>query len=198
MGKNNISTIAKLIKTSKDYYHLVIEKSNYYYGHTSPEFCELQNKDGSYTHKLSLKNCDEIFGVVNVEKLIDDILIPRSANTFPAARAVCKEMFNKAMELNKDKVFTLEDVKKVIKLSREKDDYKFDGKDCEYKFQDKEIIQSLQQPTEIEVMIEMEKVVDETKVIGAVKGVKGSGDKITTYKSVPKLDENGCLILKRI
>jgi hypothetical protein len=52
--------------------------------------------------------------------------------------------------------------------------------------------------TEIEVMIEMEKVVDETKVIGAVKGVKGSGHKITTCKSVPKLDSEGCLILKKI
>jgi hypothetical protein len=56
----------------------------------------------------------------------------------------------------------------------------------------------LYQPTEIEVRIEMKKVVDETKVIGAVKGVKGSGDKITTYKSIPKLDSNGCLILKKI
>jgi len=43
----------------------------------------------------------------------------------------------------------------------------------------------------------MKKVVDKTKVIGAVKGVKGSGDKITTYKSVPKLDSEGCLILKK-
>jgi hypothetical protein len=43
----------------------------------------------------------------------------------------------------------------------------------------------------------MKKVVDETKVIGAVKGVMGSGDKITIYKSIPKLDSNGCLILKR-
>jgi hypothetical protein len=34
-------------------------------------------------------------------------------------------------------------------------------------------------------------------VIGAVKGVKGSGDKITTYKTVPKLDSQGCLILTR-
>jgi hypothetical protein len=56
----------------------------------------------------------------------------------------------------------------------------------------------LYQPTEIDVEIEMKKVVDETKVIGAVKGVKGSGDKITTYKSIPKLDSNGCLILKKI
>jgi hypothetical protein len=44
----------------------------------------------------------------------------------------------------------------------------------------------------------MKKVVDETKVIGAVKGVKGSGHKITTYKTVPKLDSDGCLILKKI
>jgi hypothetical protein len=51
--------------------------------------------------------------------------------------------------------------------------------------------------TEIEVEIEMKRIVDETKVIGVVKGVKGSGDKITTYKSIPKLDSNGCLILKR-
>ena len=52
--------------------------------------------------------------------------------------------------------------------------------------------------TEWAVEIEMEKVKDETKIIGSVKGVKGSGHKITTYKSVPKLDVNGCLILKRI
>jgi hypothetical protein len=43
----------------------------------------------------------------------------------------------------------------------------------------------------------MVKVVDKTKVVGAVKGVKGSGHKIKTYKSVPKLDEKGCLILKK-
>ena len=49
---------------------------------------------------------------------------------------------------------------------------------------------------EWDVEVEMRRVKDETKIIGAVKGVKGSGNKITTYKSVPKLDENGCLILK--
>ena len=58
-------------------------------------------------------------------------------------------------------------------------------------------IQSLQQ-NEWDCIVEMEKVKDETKIIGSVKGVKGSGHKITTYKSVPKLDVNGCLILKRI
>ena len=41
-------------------------------------------------------------------------------------------------------------------------------------------------------------LMDGDKMIGVVKGVKGSGNKITTYKSVPKLDENGYLILIRI
>jgi hypothetical protein len=87
-------------------------------------------------------------------------------------------------------VFTLEDVKKAYIQG------KHGGKTQAYvEFDD--YIQSLQQPTEIEVEIEMEKVVDETKVIGVVKGVKGSGDKITTYKSVPKLDSSGCLILTK-
>jgi hypothetical protein len=52
--------------------------------------------------------------------------------------------------------------------------------------------------TEWDVKVEIKKVIDEIKIIGAVKGVKGSGNKITTYKSVPKLDADGCLILKRI
>ncbi len=52
--------------------------------------------------------------------------------------------------------------------------------------------------TEWDVEVEMKKVKDKTKIIGLVKGVKGSGDKITTYKSVPKIDSEGCLILKTI
>ena len=56
---------------------------------------------------------------------------------------------------------------------------------------------SLQQ-TEWDVEFETERVIDRTKIIGSVKGVKGSGNKITTYKKIPKLDKNGCLILKRI
>ncbi|CAB4175709.1 hypothetical protein UFOVP972_326 [uncultured Caudovirales phage] len=51
--------------------------------------------------------------------------------------------------------------------------------------------------TEWDVEVEMKKVIDETKIIGAVKGVKGSGHNITTYKSVPKLDADNCLILKK-
>jgi hypothetical protein len=143
--------------------------------------------------KLSKQNCDEIFGVVDVEKLAEySVQEITESNTEFYLRDVYKEFFkdgfDKAMELNKDKMFTLEDMmncwNKALKFQDHKETLG-------------EYIQSLQQPTEMDVEIEMEKVDYETKVIGAVKGVKGSGDKITTYKTVPKLDSQGCLILTK-
>ena len=147
--------------------------------------------------KLSKQNCDEIFGVVDVDKLAKedaDLRFPNQGDeeSWLARNSGVVWGFNKAMELNKDKLFTLEDLEKVWDRSA---DYRHNPTH-ENSFG--ECIKSLQQPTEIEVEIEMKKVVDETKVIGAVKGVKGSGDKITTYKSVPKLDPDGCLILKKV
>jgi hypothetical protein len=181
---------AKLIKTEKMYvlsandaelhkFKSAIDTDNYGW--------VIADVHGEGILKLSAKNCDEIFGVFNVEKLVEKY-DPNYAITDISNGFHFIEGFNKAMELNKDKLFTLEDVKKVIKLSREKDDYKFDGKDCEYKFQDKEIIQSLQQPTEIEVEIEM----------GQMK-LNDDGQKYGfPDMTLPKLDSNRCLILKRV
>ncbi len=176
---------AKLIKIDKDNYTLFDEKGVPI--GTTPNV--LSNNTFS---KLSKQNCDEIFGVIDVI----DVTYKQVRKEFDGiidsfTEAFAKQCINKAMELNKDKVFTLEDIKKAYIQG------KHGGKTQAYvEFDD--YIQSLQQPTEIEVEIEMETVVDETKVIGVVKGVKGSGDKITTYKSVPKLDVDGCLTLKRI
>jgi hypothetical protein len=133
--------------------------------------------------KLSEQNCDEIFGVVDVDKLANE-------ESYKAFRQTVwingfKEGFIKAMEFNKDKLFTMEQMNRAIHLA------------CS-EYSGNIIDEVTQQPTEIEVEIEMKKVVDETKVIGAVKGVKGSGDKIITYKTIPKLDLEGCLILKKI
>ena len=176
---------AKLIKTSKDYYHLVIEKSNYYYGHTSPEFCELQNKDGSYTHKLSLKNCDEIFGVVDVEKLAEDhpLEVSNASHGFGIKDGIIYG-FNKAMELNKDKVFTLRDVKQAIFNFAN-----YDRKTISELDRMDMAIASIQQPTEIEVWIEMDDIwdgLDSTRIFPKEE------------TSFPNLDPNGCLILKKI
>jgi hypothetical protein len=161
--------------------------------------------------KLSKQNCDEIFGVVDVEKLaeenakIKEGFVIESSQVAPY-RLGFRNGFNKAVELNGDKRFTLDDIKKVfaktIENSPSMESHTRMISNIEYRhfimneIYDK-IIQSLKQPTEIEVEIEMVKVVDKTKMIGAVKGVKGSGHKIKTHKSVPKLDEKGCLILKQ-
>lgn len=52
--------------------------------------------------------------------------------------------------------------------------------------------------TEWDVAIKMHKYLDGYEMVGYVKGVYGSGNRIPIYKSEPKLDEDGCIILKRI
>jgi hypothetical protein len=183
---------AKLIKTSKDYYHLVIEKSNYYYGHTSPEFCELQNKDGSYTHKLSLKNCDEIFGVVDVEKLAEDhpLEVSNASHGFGIKDGIIYG-FNKAMELNKDKVFTLSDMKRAFNCGRDLESIdRFENWRTFTHF-----INSLQ-PTEIEVEVEM--INSRTgKIVNSESDLEWDENGLCDM-TIPKLDESECLILKKI
>ena len=170
---------AKLIKKADGWYNLYNGEIGIGSTHE-----ELQG------YKLPKQNCDDIFGVIDVEKLAENYEKENfNGDLEHHPLQIFKAGFNKAMELNKDKLFTLEDMmncwNKALKFQDHKETLG-------------EYIQSIQQPTEIEVEIEMKKVVDETKVIGAVKGVKGSGDKITTYKTVPKLDLEGCLIFKKI
>ncbi len=183
---------AKLIKTERQYvlsandadlnkFESAIDTDSYGW--------VIADEYGGYILKLSKQNCDEIFGVVDVEKLAKQefdrpYIVYMGTDLTPAYQDGFKIGYNKAMELNK---YTEEDIMKA---------YDF-GSNALLGVSKNNLIQSLQQPTEIEVEIEMKKVVDKTKVIGAVKGVKGSGDKITTYKSVPKLDSEGCLILTK-
>jgi hypothetical protein len=89
-------------------------------------------------NKLSKQNCDEIFGVIDVEKLAEESWGDKISSPYHAYI----EGFKKSMELY--------------------------------------------QPTEIEVVIEMELEIDTSKLIGAIYGHK------------PKLDSEGCLILKKI
>jgi hypothetical protein len=150
---------------------------------------------GIELQELSHENCDELFGIFDVEKLAEEWVFNENghkwSNNDDSAGdnyGSYKTGFNKALQLTATKVFTMKDM--------------MDCWNTALKFQENQVtlgefIQSLR-PKEIEVEIEMVKVVDKTKVVGAVKGVKGSGHKIKTYKSVPKLDEKGCLILKKI
>jgi hypothetical protein len=122
--------------------------------------------------KLSKQNCDEIFGVVDVEKLAMGYDLYEKINFVGQTRAYIAG-FNKAMELNKDKVFTLEDMGNLWDF-------------CVYnKGTFAEFTQPILQPTEIDVEIEMEKT-----------PVKMPG--IMVFTKAPKLNSEGCLILKKI
>jgi hypothetical protein len=137
--------------------------------------------------KLSKQNCDEIFGVVDVEKLATGYDLYEKINFVGQTRAY-KAGFQKAMELNKDKVFTLEDMmncwNKALKFQDHKETLG-------------EYIQSIQQPTEIEVEIEMicPHPMD-TYRCGLQYGCDGDG--CNHPNQIPYLDSEGCLIFKKI
>lgn len=135
--------------------------------------------------KLSTKNCDEIFGVVDVD--VEKLAVNNANDFYEKYRTEWEvkkngfiDGYNKAMELNKDKVFTLNDLETVWHRSA---DYRHNPIH-ENSFG--ECIKSLQQPTEIEVEIET-----------TMRPVWGDESSMrATY--VKKLDSEGCLILKKI
>jgi hypothetical protein len=160
---------AKLVKKSDGWYNLYDGEIGI--GSTHPE---LQG------YKLSKQNCDEIFGVIDVDFLAEqhrleyDNLPVIRYNSFTSG-------FNKAMELNKDKVFTLEDMRKamdwVMAQYFEFHEQPSIGRREHY-------LQLLQQPIVIEVEIVMKDSIGITDLY--------------TPDNDPKLDEKRCLILKKL
>lgn len=144
---------AKLIKTENGYGLEGVEIVAFY-----------SSKRPVHNHyKLSKQNCDEIFGVVDVEKLAEK-LYPYHFGT--EKRIAYKNGFKKAMELNEDKVFTEDDIRKVVNYMFEQT-VVFSNKVSALDVN--RYIQSIQQPTEIEVTFDPE-----------------------------EKDSEGCLILKKI
>ncbi len=129
--------------------------------------------------KLSKENCDEIFGVVDVEKLAEERFLGSDDITNYNLRFGFKEGFNKAMELNKDKVFTIEAIKKAIHFGVSNREYLLNGTT-----KVNELFKTLQQPTEIDVEVEY------------MFSVEENGE--STNTGITKLDENGNLILRKI
>jgi hypothetical protein len=135
--------------------------------------------------KLSKKNCDEIFGVVDVDKLGQkhyEVHIKRGHTQEDSLQRKIDFIigFNKSNELNKDKLFG---VKEVVELCKILLSNPFEKCGKTYQELTDNYIQSLQQPTEIEV--EVEQVLVQSSIEGEV---------IWKYK----LDNNGCLILKKL
>jgi len=88
---------AKLIKTDKGNYILIDPTKGVY-----DKGYHLGNSRECDVPKLSKQNCDEIFGVVDVEKLADSIFEKESSNTLHPQYQMRNTFilgFNKAMEL---------------------------------------------------------------------------------------------------
>lgn len=173
-----------LIKLNRGYYNLEDEKGDVI--GTSYQF---KSSVGDATkYKLSQQNCDEIFGVVDVEELAENSYIEHHKNDLSLDELIqrsggfivgFKEGFNKAMGLNKDKLFTMDDMIKAIDFDSFENEH--EGKFYESK---EKFIQSLQQPTEIEVEIVMDRIPADLAPGG--------------WDVFPKLDKDNCLILKRV
>jgi len=140
--------------------------------------------------RLSIQNCNEIFGVVDVEKLAEENY--PSGDDWSNEQSLFRKLafingFNKAMELNKDKLFSQEDMYKMFIygdsiITAKKHVNTLKNKPLDEFFND--FIQSLQQPTEIEVEVVMDKIPADLAPGG--------------WDVFPKLDSQGCLILKKV
>jgi hypothetical protein len=133
---------------------------------------------------LSKQNCAEIFGVTDVEKLAEKYCMhePKNVKELRDVNLIklgFRDGFNKAMELNKDKLFTEDDVNLAFVLGKNKDESRIN-----------KLINSKIQPTEIEVEIEMECKIGCEHIVFNGENSLCCGDK------TPKLDSDGCLILK--
>jgi hypothetical protein len=179
----------KLIKVGEHYdlYHRIAEEDL---------IIGFASTDNTFVNKLSLKNCQEIERGYDLYELAKasmnkiNILFNNSLDS-KSHTIGFKAGWHHALKILGDKKFSGEDIEEAFadgQLNQLHNQKYFSGS--------KAYVQLLQQK-EWDCIVEMEKVKDETKIIGSVKGVKGSGDKITTYKSIPKLDADGCLILKR-
>jgi hypothetical protein len=151
---------AKLIKTPEQFYKL--------------KFYNDEDMLACATALLSKQNCDEIFGIVDVEKIADRHTFGQRNHEW---KAYIKG-FSKARELNKDKQFTYDQM--VSAIAESSISHRLPSL----------IIQSLQQPTEIEVEILMQCIDPNCDSLNR-KGCCIPGDK-------PRINAEGYLTLKKI
>jgi len=162
---------AKLIKTSNGIYDL-FEGTRFISTTDSP--------DGT-ANKLSLKNCQAIELGYDLEELADEFAKTKSSHsTFQNThKRDFREGFQKALELMSNKKYSEENIKKMMKSAS------YGWFEADF---DKHLATLQQTEWDVEIIEEcLDKDYD---------GVDRKGDCITTGK--PKLDAEGCLILKRI
>ena len=175
---------AKLIKTKGDHYDLKVESIGLYtstYQWTS---------NGNL---LSKENYQAIERGYDLDELAEEFA--KNHSIYPTAQDDTKygfkHGFQKALEVIGDKKFREEDMNNAIDMCIKL----MNDKGSEFREHKQTIIQSLQQ-TEWDVEVDMEKKL--VLVNGYENQPKNVIGFVTNYflKSVPKLDADGCLILK--
>ena len=173
----------------------------------SSESYKLVSLDGDFVikGKLSLKNCQVIERGYDLDELVKEECKynPDSLRQYdPYFISFYKAGFQKALELIVDKKFSDEDIKKVVEISRQgslQENHNGYGVSTESIFvldnlSVNEIIQSLQQTEwDVEVCTLNDCYGDYNLCYS-----RHFDCKFCTDTGIPKLDENGCLILKRI
>ena len=145
------------------------------------------------TKKLSLKNCQSIELGYDLDELVIDEIPDSSSTTLQVQRMRFIHGFQKALEILGDKKFSEEDMYKMFIYGDSITTAKKHVKALEDKSMDdlfNDFVQSLQQ-TEWDVEV----VMGPTPLIFMARGRRNHGI-LPDLK--PKLDEDGCLILKRI
>ena len=187
---------AKLVLDEK-YYYLEVQHERIgkiVVGSSDHELSRIVNQP----FKLSTKNCDVIKNGYDLDELAEEEAKKRHDWSKHRDTDIYNELvredaeliklgFQKALEILGDKKFSEEDVIRAIDVSRQGivvtkiSEWETEK---EFDYNETQIIQSLQQ-TEWDVEIEMEKVTAYTE------------DGLDYKETRPKLDADGCLILKR-
>lgn len=132
----------------------LIKRNDHYDLFEKTRFISTTDCEKGTSNKLSKKNCDELFGIVDVEKLTDELKI---GTTWKSLEHLVKRGiiigFNKKAELDKDKLFGVKEVVELCKILLSNPIEK-----CGKTYQEltDNYIQSLQQPKEIEVTFDPE------------------------------------------
>jgi hypothetical protein len=142
---------------------------------------------------LSLSNCQAIEHGYDLKELANEYADVNGDYDEHYGHVGFKAGFQKALELIGHKKFSMRDMNTAFRtghslqtdINLKKKEYKPSGEFF------KELIQSLQQ-TEWDVIVEMENTLEN----GYKNQPANTIGFVAEHKSVPKLDENGCLILK--
>ena len=180
---------AKLVLDEK-YYYLEVQHERIgkmIVGSSDHELSRIVNQP----FKLSLKNCEAIDNGYDLDELaeesVNEVKEEHADFTFKEIyKSFFKEGFQKALSILGDKKFSEHDMQKAFESGYETLD-----SDKTYNEHYEEMIQSLQQ-TEFDVEIEME--CPECQSWGYISECRNNCNQKFLQ---PKLDANGCIILKR-